>query len=84
MILEAGNDLHCSTSPTFRSSTLAINFAKIISDVEEKQTAVTTLLVNNKELLHSARESFGQNMNGMLKEVAKIETRITEVAAQIK
>lgn len=63
---------------------IAINFAKIISDVEDKQTAITTLLVNNKELLHSVKESFGSNLQGMTKEVNKIETRITQLSEKIK
>uniref|UniRef100_A0A1A9WZF9 Uncharacterized protein n=1 Tax=Glossina brevipalpis TaxID=37001 RepID=A0A1A9WZF9_9MUSC len=36
----------------------AMNFAKIIFEIEEKQTTISSSLINNKELLHSVQETF--------------------------
>uniref|UniRef100_T1PFB3 Dynamitin n=1 Tax=Musca domestica TaxID=7370 RepID=T1PFB3_MUSDO len=58
----------------------AMNFAKIIAEIEEKQTSITTSLVYNKELLHSVQETFAQNLETINKEVAKVEERVKSVA----
>lgn len=62
----------------------AMNFAKIIAEIEEKQTTITTSLVNNKELLHSVQETFAQNLETINKEVAKVDERVNAVTATKK
>ncbi|XP_037817240.1 dynactin subunit 2 [Lucilia sericata] len=62
----------------------AMNFAKIIAEIEEKQSTITTSLVNNKELLHSVQETFAQNLETINKEVAKVEERVNTVAGSKK
>lgn len=61
-----------------------MNFAKIIAEIEEKQTTITTSLVNNKELLHSVQETFAQNLETINKEVAKVEKRVNTIAGSKK
>ncbi|XP_011184150.2 dynactin subunit 2 [Zeugodacus cucurbitae] len=60
----------------------AMNFAKIIAEIEEKQTTIATSLVSNKELLHSVQETFAQNLETMNKEVAKVEERVQAIAGK--
>ncbi|XP_037929267.1 dynactin subunit 2-like [Teleopsis dalmanni] len=57
----------------------AMNFAKIIAEIEQKQTNITTSLVNNKELLHSVQETFAQNLETINKEVAKVDERVKAI-----
>lgn len=59
-----------------------MNFAKIIAEVEEKQSNITTSLVNNKELLHSVQETFAHNLEAINKEVAKVEERVNSAAGK--
>ncbi|CAD7012152.1 dynactin subunit 2 [Ceratitis capitata] len=60
----------------------AMNFAKIIAEIEEKQTTITTSLVSNKELLHSVQETFAQNLETINKEVAKVEERVQAITGK--
>uniref|UniRef100_A0A1A9WWN9 Dynactin subunit 2 n=1 Tax=Glossina brevipalpis TaxID=37001 RepID=A0A1A9WWN9_9MUSC len=61
----------------------AMNFAKIIFEIEEKQTTISSSLVNNKELLHSVQETFAQNLETINKEMAKIEERVDGLATKV-
>lgn len=58
---------------------LAMNFAKIIAEIEETQNSITQSLVNNKSLLHSVQETFAQNLDTIQKEVGKLDTRINAI-----
>ncbi|XP_017488860.1 PREDICTED: dynactin subunit 2 [Rhagoletis zephyria] len=60
----------------------AMNFAKIIAEIEEKQTTITTSLVSNKELLHSVQETFAQNLETINKEVAKVDERVQAITGK--
>ncbi|XP_030385146.1 dynactin subunit 2 [Scaptodrosophila lebanonensis] len=60
----------------------ANNFAKIIAEIEQKQSTITTSLVNNKELLHSVQETFAQNLETINKKVAKVEERVTAISSK--
>uniref|UniRef100_A0A1A9Z4F8 Dynactin subunit 2 n=1 Tax=Glossina pallidipes TaxID=7398 RepID=A0A1A9Z4F8_GLOPL len=61
----------------------AMNFAKIIFEIEEKQTTISTTLVNNRELLHSVEETFAENLNTINKEMAKVEERVNGLVDKV-
>lgn len=60
-----------------------MNFAKIIFEIEEKQTTISTTLVNNRELLHSVEETFAENLNTINKEMAKVEERVNGLVDKV-
>ncbi|XP_055840169.1 dynactin subunit 2 isoform X1 [Episyrphus balteatus] len=57
----------------------AMNFAKIIAEVEETQNSISQNLSNNKTLLNSVQEIFATNLENINKEVFKLETRINSI-----
>ncbi|XP_055906485.1 dynactin subunit 2 [Eupeodes corollae] len=57
----------------------AMNFAKIIAEVEETQSSICRSLANNKTLLTSVQETFANNLENVNKEVNKLETRINAI-----
>lgn len=59
----------------------AMNFAKVLTEIQENQSCIASDLSGNKTVFKSVEKNFDDNLKKLNSEITKLDGRIKEVEA---